>query len=146
LLEHQRAEIEREIDTLTQQVKVLEAAQQEVEAGRQPTWRSLRSAIGIKGAGLLDGNLLAGALANRRELGSSEMVPLRRPGRRASAKPATTRPGGCLAAAPQTQAPRWWLRSALSGQANGASGIAAGWRSRCGTIRSRRDPRRSHLS
>ena len=40
LLEHQRAEIEREIARLTlikQQVKVLEAAQQkEVEAGRQP--------------------------------------------------------------------------------------------------------------
>jgi transposase len=63
LLEHQRAEIEREIARLTlikQQVKVLEAAQQkEVEAGRQPIVAQLMRlrAIGIKGAWLLDKEL-----------------------------------------------------------------------------------------
>jgi transposase len=78
LLEHQRAEIEREIARLTlikQQVKVLEAAQQkEVEAGRQPIVAHLMRlrAIGIKGAWLLDKELFGWRrFANRRELASS---------------------------------------------------------------------------
>ena len=78
LLEHQRAEIEREIARLTlikQQVKVLEAAQQkEVEAGRQPIVAQLMRlrAIGIKGAWLLDKELFGWRrFANRRELASS---------------------------------------------------------------------------
>jgi transposase len=78
LLEHQRAEIEREIARLTlikQQVKVLEAAQQkEVEAGRQPIVAQLirLRAIGIKGAWLLDKELFGWRrFANRRELASS---------------------------------------------------------------------------
>jgi transposase len=83
LLEHQRAEIEREITRLTlikQQVKVLEAAQQkEVEAGRQPIVAQLMRlrAIGIKGAWLLDKELFGWRrFANRRELaGSLGLVP-----------------------------------------------------------------------
>ena len=83
LLEHQRAEIEREIARLTlikQQVKVLEAAQQkEVEAGRQPIVAQLMRlrAIGIKGAWLLDKELFGWRrFANRRELaGSLGLVP-----------------------------------------------------------------------
>jgi len=78
LLEHQRAEIEREIARLTlikQQVKVLEAAQQkEVESGRQPIVAQLMRlrAIGIKGAWVLDKELFGWRrFANRRELASS---------------------------------------------------------------------------
>jgi len=78
LLEHQRAEIEREIARLKlikQQVKVLEVAQQkEMEAGRQPIVAQLMRlrAIGIKGAWVLDKELFGWRrFANRRELASS---------------------------------------------------------------------------
>jgi transposase len=83
LLPQQRAEIEREIARLLltkQQIRVLEAAQrEELEAGRQPIVARLArlSAIGIKGAWVLDKELLGWRRsANRRELaGSLRLVP-----------------------------------------------------------------------